>query len=147
MLEKVNFISQKSTPANNYNYKTDNVATKEIVNSVLKKETKPTTETFDWLNIDKLIEMVQKTNSAKEKITNRNLLKYCAGTRETMRNEKIQKEQEHIAKPITSRTAYNTKQLKACGVKDNDIKKYLTYDGHVNFEGKKILKEHGKSYK
>ena len=146
MLEKVSFLSQKSTPANNYNYRMDNGAAKETINSVLK-ETQPVTAKFDWLNIDKVLEIAQKTNSAKEKILNSEMKKYCAGTRETMRNEKIQKEQEHIAKPVTSRTVYNTKQLKACGVKDNDIKKYLTYDGHVNFEGKKILKEHGKSYK
>lgn len=148
MLDKVNYFSQNSFPVSNYNYRMNSEVVKGAAADTLK-ETKPVSKIFDWQNVEKVLDFVQKANSAKNKIfaNNAEMKKFCSGTRETMRNEKIQKEKEHIAKPITDRTAYNTKQLKAAGVKDSEIKKYLTYDGHVNNEGKKILRENGKSYK
>ena len=148
MLDKVNYFSQNSIQLSNYNYRMNNGAVRETAVETLK-ETKPVSKIFDWQNVEKIIEFAEKANSAKDKIlaNNSEMKKYCVSTREATRNEKIQKEKEHIAKPITERTAYNTKQLKAAGVKDSEVKKYLTYDGHVNSDGKKILKEHGKSYK
>jgi len=148
MLDKVNYFSQNNIPVSNYNYRMNSGVVREAAADTLK-ETKPVSKIFDWQNIEKVLEFAKKANSAKDKIiaNNAEMKKFCSGTRETMRNDKIQKEKEHIAKPITDRTAYNTKQLKAAGVKDSEVKKYLTYDGHVNNEGKRILKENGKSYK
>lgn len=68
-------------------------------------------------------------------------------TRETERNKRIEEEKKHIAQTITKRTEYNKSQLRSAGIKESDLNKYLTYDGHVNSEGKRILKEKGKSYK
>lgn len=67
--------------------------------------------------------------------------------REKERTKKIVKEADHLAKPVTERTEYNTNQLKDSGVSEKDVKQYLTYDGHVNDKGKKILKAHNKSFK
>ena len=144
MLDKINFFAQ-TNPAQ-YNYRVNTRTANETISNTLK-ESKPKNAKFDWLNIEDLMEFVQKTDELK-KIVLKDSLKKCApGTRETMRNHKIEKEKEHIAKPISERTVYNTKQLRAAGVKDGDVNKYLTYDGHVTNEGKKILHEHGKSYK
>lgn len=104
----------------------------------------PKSKKIDWLNIDKILESNTKFLEQKEPFV---VHDYGPRTVKTIRNSKIDKEQEHISKPITDRTAYNSKQLKLAGVKEKDIIKYLTYDGHVTFEGKKILKAHGKSYK
>ena len=71
----------------------------------------------------------------------------CPNQSETRRNNTIKNEKNHIARPITERTAYNTKQLRSIGIPEREIKKYLRLDGHVNDEGKKLLKKHGKSYK
>ena len=67
--------------------------------------------------------------------------------REKDRAKRIIKEADHLAKPVTERTKYNTKQLKDSGVSDTDVKQYLKYDGQVNSEGKKIIKAHNKSFK
>lgn len=80
-------------------------------------------------------------------LSNTLVKKYAPGTRERERNKEILKELQHLAQPLRKRTIYNTNQLKAAGVKESDIKKYLKLDGHVTEEGKRILKEKGKSYK
>ena len=49
----------------------------------------------------------------------------CPNQRETGRNNSIEQEKIHIAKPVTERTAYNTKQLRSIGIPERDIKKYL----------------------
>jgi hypothetical protein len=72
--------------------------------------------------------------------------KFSPGTRDEVRKKTIEKEKNHISSPVTKRTEYNTKQLRSAGVSERDVKKYLTIDGHVNDAGKKILREHGKSY-
>ena len=147
MINKVNFLSYiGSSPADNYNYRMNNYAASESVTSTLK-ETKPLMAKFDWLDIDNVIEFAEKTTLLKNNLLNDSMKKFDSGSVARTRQTKIDKEQQHIAKPVTERTAYNTKQLRDAGVKEKDINKYLTYDGHVNFEGKKILKEHGKPYK
>ena len=146
-MEKINFlVSNKGLCNSSFSYKMNNNVATEKLSSVVK-ETKSKNSKFDWLNIENIIEFAQKTNSAKDKLLKTEIKSFCPDTIANTRRTKIEKEKNHIAKPITERTAYNTKQLKAAGVKDNDIKRYLTYDGHVNDAGKKILKEHGKSYK
>ncbi len=72
--------------------------------------------------------------------------KLSPDARETARNKKIDKEKNHISSPVSKRTEYNTRQLRSAGVAERDINKYLTIDGHVNSEGKRILREKGKSY-
>ena len=148
MLDKVNFFSQNNVSMGAYNYKVNNNTANEVISKTLK-ETKPPKEKFDWLDVEKLFEFLRKKKPANQRIIiySKQLQYMAPGTREQVRNGKIQQEQQHIAKPISERTAYNTKQLKSAGVKDGDIKNYLTYDGHVNNAGKEILHEHGKSYK
>ena len=73
--------------------------------------------------------------------------KFAPNQRKTKRDSVIEQEKIHIAKPVTDRTKYNTEQLRSIGVPEREVKKYLRADGHVNDEGKKLLKEHGKSYK
>lgn len=62
------------------------------------------------------------------------------GTREAERIKKMQEETKHIAKLVTKRTKHNTEELKALGVKDKDINKYLKSDGRYTTEGKNIVK-------
>ena len=68
------------------------------------------------------------------------------GTKETARNKKIEQEKFHLANTVTKRTQQNTAKLHSAGIPDRDIKKYLTIDGHLNTEGKRILREKGISY-
>ena len=105
-------------------------------------------------DIIKLKEMLEKKQlffhplfAPKKSAQDTILKKFDPSTRKRERDKKIENELEHIAQPIRKRTEYNTKQLKAAGVKEADIKKYLTIDGHVTDAGKKILREKGKSYK
>lgn len=70
-----------------------------------------------------------------------------SNSKKTVRDKKIEKEKGHISTPVTKRTEYNSKQLRAAGVPEREVNKYLTVDGHVNFEGQKILKEKGKLYR
>ena len=75
-----------------------------------------------------------------------NILKeFAPGTREKERNKNIEKEKNHISHLITDRTKYNTQQLKACGIRESEVYKYLKSDGRVTDEGRKILREHGKT--
>lgn len=90
------------------------------------------------------INTIKKINDL---LPNYHISKFCPDTKEKERNKIIEEEKKHIAQVVRKRTEYNTNQLRSAGVAEKDIKKYLTIDGHVNFEGKKILKEHGKSYK
>jgi len=73
--------------------------------------------------------------------------KLSSDARETARNKKINREKPHISNPVTKRTEYNTAQLRSAGISERDVKKYLTIDGHVNEEGKRILRAKGKSYR
>ena len=59
----------------------------------------------------------------------------------------LEEERKHLSQLTRERTEYNTRQLKSAGVKDADVKKYLKTDGHVTEEGKRLLREKGKSYK
>lgn len=61
-------------------------------------------------------------------------------TRETERNKKIEEEKKHIAKVITKRTEESKRKLRNAGVKERDLYKYLTYDGHINSEGQRIIR-------
>lgn len=106
----------------------------------------PKSKKVDWLNIDKILRP-DLTQSSSEKIKNQKIYHYAPTRIKTIRDEKIKEEQNHISNTVTSRTAFNTKQLKCCGVKNRDIIKYLTYDGHVTDDGKKILQAHGKTYR
>lgn len=72
---------------------------------------------------------------------------FTPGTRESERNKIIEEEKKHLSQLTRERTEYNTRQLKSAGVKDADVKKYLKTDGHVTEEGKRLLREKGKSYK
>ncbi len=85
-------------------------------------------------------------NAAEKLLPFVEIKKFCPDTKESTRKKIIEKEKNHIAQTVTKRTEYNTRQLKAAGVPESDVKKYLTYDGHVNTEGKRILREKGKSY-
>lgn len=69
------------------------------------------------------------------------------GERENERNKKIAEEAMRIAKPVTDRVEFNSRQLRSCNISEADIKNYLKIDGRVTEEGKKILKEHHKSFK
>ena len=104
---------------------------------------------FDWLNIDeKVRENLFNNRNALDKIFG--TAKVCCKSpsiTEKEREKAIEEEKKHLSKTTTERTAYNTKQLKKAKVPERQIYRYLTYDGHVTFEGKKILKEHGLSYK
>ena len=99
----------------------------------------------DWLNIDKKLKDCNQ-KSALDNLKNNQQYKYAVMTREQMRIAKMQKERESLAKPVTDRTVYNTRQLHLSGVPNREIKKYLKLDGHVTDEGQKILKEHGRHY-
>lgn len=66
----------------------------------------------------------------------------CPSQRETERNKKIEQEKKHIVKTITKRTEESKRKLRAAGVKEGDLNKYLTYDGHVNSEGQRIINSH-----
>lgn len=61
-------------------------------------------------------------------------------TREAERNKKIAEEQKHISQVITKRTAESKRKLRSAGVKERDLYKYLTYDGHINSEGQRIIR-------
>lgn len=143
MVNAVNSISQKAAGAIDATLKNPSILNVEfcIVDKILPKSQK-----VDWLNIDKILKP-EINNSGLENIRNKKIYNYAPGTVKKIRDGKIKKEQEHVSKPISSRTAFNTEQLKASEVKEKDIPKYLTYDGHVTNDGKKILKEHGKSWK
>ena len=72
--------------------------------------------------------------------------KISPNARETERIKKIEEERKHIAQTITKRTEYNTRQLRLAGVPEREVKKYLTIDGRVNDEGKRILRDKGKKW-
>jgi hypothetical protein len=104
---------------------------------------------FDWLNIDDKVRKFLSKDGALDKILGPRKEYHFKSPSITKieREEKIEEEKNHISKTITERTTYNTNQLKKAKVPERQIYKYLTYDGHVTFEGKRILKEHGLSYK
>lgn len=64
---------------------------------------------------------------------------FSPSKREDERNKIIEKEKAHIAKTITKRTEESKKKLRSAGVKEGDLYKYLTIDGHINSEGKRII--------
>lgn len=63
----------------------------------------------------------------------------CPSERENERKKAIEEEKKHIAKIITKRTEESKRKLRAAGVKEGDLNKYLTYDGHINSEGQRII--------
>ena len=80
-----------------------------------------------------------------EKITsifpNDNILGFVdSKTRESERNKIIEQEKNRIAKTITKRTEDSKRKLRAAGVKEYDLYKYITKDGHINSEGQRILR-------
>ena len=140
MINSIDSVSRIDSGISETNFKASPVLN---ANFVLIEKELPKNKKVDWLNLDKILKPVQNTSSF-EKFR---AYKYSPEKLEAIRDGKIEKEKNHIASPVGERTAYNTKQLKACGVKNKDIIKYLTYDGHVTDAGKKILKEHGKLYR
>ena len=115
--------------------------------NIVNQEFVPTKE---WLDTYLRLQSITKPttlNPRKKVFYDNKIQSFAPSTRETMRDKEIEKEKNHLSRPIEERTKYNTQQLKAAGVSERDVKKYLTYDGHVTMEGKKILREKGKSYK
>ena len=66
--------------------------------------------------------------------------KYAPSKRETERNKVIEKEKEHIAKTVTKRTEESKRKLRAAGVSERELYKYITIDGHINSEGQRIIR-------
>ncbi len=66
--------------------------------------------------------------------------KYAPSKRETERNKVIEKEKEHIAKTVTKRTEESKRKLRAAGVNERELYKYITIDGHINSEGQRIIR-------
>jgi len=60
--------------------------------------------------------------------------------REAERNKIIEKEKNHIAKTVTKRTEESKRKLRAAGVREKDLNKYITIDGHINSNGQRILR-------
>ena len=65
---------------------------------------------------------------------------FAPSTRENERNKTIEKEKEHIAKAVTKRTEESKRKLRAAGVSERDLYKYLTIDGHINSQGQRIIR-------
>ena len=100
----------------------------------------------DWLNIDRILTPQKRLPDITD-LPGVKIKEFSPGTKESARDKRIEKEKNHITKPITERTEYNTRQLRAAGVPERDVKRYLKIDGHVTEEGKRILREKGKGYK
>ena len=87
--------------------------------------------------------IVSSKNSA-EKISkifpNSEIKQYAPSKKESERNKIIEKEKEHLAKTITKRTEESKRKLRAAGVSERDLYKYLTIDGHINSDGQRIIR-------
>ena len=132
------YYSQKNRPQYNTNFNSNRTMPISKAQSPLGITLLPQSVNKDFYR--KLFEIQKRLPIGEVK-------SLCPNQSETKRNHTIENEKNHIAKPITERTAYNTKQLRSIGIPEREVKKYLRLDGHVNDEGKKLLKEHGKPYK
>ena len=130
-----------------YNYAVSGEAAHSVFDKAARVSKAKGTENFDWLNLDKLNKYMQNKESLSKFLKQKKIQSLSPSARRTERTETIENEKNHISKVVTQRTAYNTNQLKKAGIPGNKVDKYLTYDGHVTDEGKRILREHGLSYK
>ena len=101
-----------------------------------KLRTQPIMDVFEKGGINSS----KNTASKTEKIfPYAEIKKYAPSKRENERNKTIEKEKEHIAKTVTKRTEESKRKLRAAGVSERDLYKYLTIDGHINSQGQRII--------
>ena len=143
----INPISSVVCYTPNYGFRSNNInqASPNFQNKAVPKSVPLEAQKIDWLKIDKIL-MPKNPLPDIKNLPGAKLQSFAPGTKETMRNKTIENEKNHLSNPVTKRTEFNTKQLIAAGIPSRDVKKYLKIDGHVTDEGKRILREKGKSY-
>ena len=102
--------------------------------------TQPIMDVFEKSTSNGIISS-QKTGKFIDTFIPENKIKsFAPATRENERNKTIEKEKEHIAKTVTKRTEESKRKLRAAGVSERDLYKYLTIDGHINSQGQRIIR-------
>lgn len=138
MINPINFIN--FTPRNyNVNFR-GNSENQNGLNFHVNLRPQLMTDVFEKASSGGIVSTKNTAEKISKLLPENEVKAFVPSKRETERNKIIEKEKEHIAKTVTKRTEESKRKLRAAGVSERDLNKYLTIDGHINSNGQRIIR-------